>query len=204
MTDRRDFLTLCRPSAVAQTQPAATRNADSTIEIASGLAEIGPDQIISTTLYNGQFPGPSNTDHSEFLHWHGQKVSTEVDGAAEEGSRAVPPNGMIRRQAGQRVLFHVLNGSAGEIRNLAMARHRFRVIALDSRHRSATVDVPVLWIGTAERISAVVEMNHPGVFVLGDLADDDRGHGMGIVVEYAGAHGKPQWQKPRAIKWTCS
>ena len=50
-------------------------------------------------------------------------------------------------------------------------------------------------------VSAVVEMNHPGVFVLGDLADDDRGHGMGIVVEYAGARGKPLWRKPPAYKW---
>jgi hypothetical protein len=24
---------------------------------------------------------------------------------------------------------------------------------------------------------------------------------MGIVVEYAGARGKPQWQKPRPFKW---
>ena len=44
----------------------------------------------------------------------------------------------------------------------------------------------MLWLGTAERISAMVEMNHPGVWVMGDLADDDRRHGMGIVVEYAG------------------
>ncbi len=29
-------------------------------------------------------------------------------------------------------------------------------------------------------------MNHPGVWIMGDLADDDRMHGMGIVVEYAG------------------
>jgi len=28
-------------------------------------------------------------------------------------------------------------------------------------------------------------MNHPGVWIMGDLADDDRGRGMGIVVEYA-------------------
>jgi FtsP/CotA-like multicopper oxidase with cupredoxin domain len=107
----------------------------------------------------------------------------------------------IRVKKGQRVLFHVLNGSAGEIRSLAVAGHRFRVVALDGNPVPHPVDVPVLWIGTAERISAVVEMNHPGVFVLGDLADDDREHGMGIVVEYAGARGKPQWQKPRPVKW---
>jgi hypothetical protein len=56
-------------------------------------------------------------------------------------------------------------------------------------------------LGTAERISAIVEMNHPGVWVMGDLADDDRGHGMGIVVEYAGHSGKPQWIKPKPFRW---
>jgi FtsP/CotA-like multicopper oxidase with cupredoxin domain len=107
----------------------------------------------------------------------------------------------IRVKHGQRVLFHILNGSAGEIRSLAMAGHRFRVIALDGNPVPKPVEVPVLWIGTAERISAVVEMNRPGVFVLGDLSDDDRGHGMGIVVEYTGSRGRPQWQKPHPFKW---
>ncbi|MHB8811784.1 MAG: hypothetical protein ACYDAE_00790 [Steroidobacteraceae bacterium] len=32
--------------------------------------------------------------------------------------------------------------------------------------KSTRPEVPVLWIGTAERVSAVVEMNHPGVWVL--------------------------------------
>jgi FtsP/CotA-like multicopper oxidase with cupredoxin domain len=61
--------------------------------------------------------------------------------------------------------------------------------------------VPLLWLGTAERISAIVEMNHPGVWIMGDLADDDRKRGMGIVVEYAGAKGKPQWAKPKPYHW---
>jgi hypothetical protein len=61
--------------------------------------------------------------------------------------------------------------------------------------------VPVLWLGTAERISAIVEMNHPGVWVMGDVNDDDREHGMGIVVEYANAKGEAQWRKPRPYKW---
>jgi FtsP/CotA-like multicopper oxidase with cupredoxin domain len=62
-------------------------------------------------------------------------------------------------------------------------------------------EVPVLWIGTAERISAIVEMKHPGVWIMGDLADDDRGNGMGTVVEYAGHTGKPVWIKPAPFKW---
>jgi FtsP/CotA-like multicopper oxidase with cupredoxin domain len=75
------------------------------------------------------------------------------------------------------------------------------VISLDGNPVPTPTHVPVLWLGTAERISAIVEMNHPGVWVLGDLSDDDRGRGMGIVVEYAGTKGKPQWSKPKPYKW---
>jgi FtsP/CotA-like multicopper oxidase with cupredoxin domain len=88
-----------------------------------------------------------------------------------------------------------------EIRSLALPGHTFNVIAMDGNPLPKPVRVPVLWLGTAERISALVEMNHPGVWVMGDLADDDRHHGMGIVVEYAGYKGKPQWQPPKLFKW---
>jgi FtsP/CotA-like multicopper oxidase with cupredoxin domain len=44
-------------------------------------------------------------------------------------------------------------------------------------------------------------MNHPGVWILGDLHNDDRRHGMGIVVEYAGQAGKPAWIAPAPFKW---
>src|SRR5262249_10560049 len=60
--------------------------------------------------------------------------------------------------------------------------------------------VPVLWLGTAERVSAVVDMNHPGVWVLGDLEDGDRKRGMGVVVEYAGRKGKGAWIAPPKMK----
>ena len=63
------------------------------------------------------------------------------------------------------------------------------------------MQVAVLWIGTAERISAVVQMNHPGVWIIGDTADGDRRHGMGIVVEYAVRPGKAQWIAPPSFKW---
>jgi FtsP/CotA-like multicopper oxidase with cupredoxin domain len=72
---------------------------------------------------------------------------------------------------------------------------------LDGNAVPVAAEVPVLWLGTAERISAIVEMNHPGTWVLGDVADDDRGHGMGIVVEYAGQKGKPVWLAPKASHW---
>ncbi len=107
----------------------------------------------------------------------------------------------VRVKQRERVLFHVLNGSATEIRSLALPGHTFKVIALDGNVVPSPAEVPVLWLGTAERISAIVEMNHPGVWIMGDLADDDRGHGMGIVVEYGGSKGKPAWMPPKPFHW---
>jgi FtsP/CotA-like multicopper oxidase with cupredoxin domain len=107
----------------------------------------------------------------------------------------------IKVKQGERVLFHILNGSATEIRSLALPGHSFEVIALDGNPVPNSTRVPVLWLGTAERVSAIVHMTHPGVWILGDLGDDDRRHGMGIVVEYAGRTGKAQWIAPPPFKW---
>jgi len=107
----------------------------------------------------------------------------------------------VRVKQGERVLFHVLNGSATEIRSLALPGHSFKVIALDGNAVPTPTLVPVLWLGTAERVSAVVEMNRPGVWIMGDLADDDRAQGMGIVVEYAGHKTKPVWTPPKPFPW---
>src|SRR4029077_13376009 len=85
--------------------------------------------------------------------------------------------------------------------SLALPGHTFKVVALDGNPVPTPVDVPVLWLGTAERISAVVEMKNPGVWTMGDLADDDRGQGLGIVVEYAGSKGKPVWTPPKPFHW---
>jgi FtsP/CotA-like multicopper oxidase with cupredoxin domain len=108
----------------------------------------------------------------------------------------------VRVRAGEPVLFHILNASATEIRSLALPGHAFNVVALDGNPVPTPVTVPVLWIGTAERVSAIVEMNHPGVWVMGDLADDDRKKGMGIVVEYAVAPAGPIGQHPRRSNGT--
>lgn len=108
----------------------------------------------------------------------------------------------IRVKQGEHVLFHVLNGSATEIRSLALPGHSFQVIALDGNPVPHPAQVPVLWLGTAERVSAIVEMNHAGVWIMGDLDDDDRRHGMGIVVEYEGRSGKPEWIRPAPHRWS--
>jgi FtsP/CotA-like multicopper oxidase with cupredoxin domain len=107
----------------------------------------------------------------------------------------------IRVKQGERVLFHILNGSATEIRSLALPGHTFKVVAMDGNPVPNPALVPVLWLGTAERVSAIVEMNHPGVWIMGDTANDDRRHGTGIVVEYAGQKTKPQWIAPPPFKW---
>ena len=347
LLDRREFLKLSSLALVAPIAPVSTRvlaqnapegHADYTLRIQRAQVELAPQHVISTTTYNGQFPGPlvrltegrrvtvdivNDTDVPEQLHWHGQMLPVDVDGAAEEGSPYIPARGMrriaftpgpsglrfyhshliagsdldaglysaqagpvyidprrepgqfdrevflilkefqpklshggdmamdflrpaaidsqlkesgeaamaaslnrglppgyevgyelfsingrmlghgepVRVKAGERVLFHVLNASATEIRSLALPGHTFTVVALDGNAVPNPAQVPALWIGTAERVSAIVEMNHPGVWVLGDLDDEDRPHGMGVVVEYAGAMGKPQWIKPRSATW---
>jgi FtsP/CotA-like multicopper oxidase with cupredoxin domain len=106
----------------------------------------------------------------------------------------------IRVRPNDRVLLHVVNGSATETRSLALPGHTFQVVALDGNPVPTQADAPVLWIGTGERVSAIVKMTQPGVWVLGDVGED-REHGMGIVVEYAGKTGKPVWRKAPDAKW---
>ncbi len=107
----------------------------------------------------------------------------------------------VQVKEGQRVLFHILNGSATENIDLALSGHQFQVVALDGNPVPNPQLVDVLSLGTAERISAVVEMKNPGVWVLGTPHDDDRKNGMGIVVEYANRTGAPRWIKPQRKPW---
>jgi FtsP/CotA-like multicopper oxidase with cupredoxin domain len=310
---------------------------DHTVRIGAGTVELAPNRVVSTTLYNGQFPGPllrfregqttwvdiyNDTDTPEQLHWHGQRVPVDVDGAAEEGTPYIPAHGMrritftpgpagfrfyhthlvpradlsrgqyggqvgpvyieprhnpgaydqeifltlkefeptfstegdmpsdflageedpglkekgesamaaslaqgtphgyevgygalaingrmlghgepIRVQPGHRVLLHVLNGSAGENRSLALPGHTFTVIALDGNPVPTPQTVDSLMLAPAERIDAVVEMNAPGVWIFGSTEDEVRAKGMGVVVEYAGATGEPQWKSPAMTMW---
>ncbi|HEY7335363.1 MAG TPA: multicopper oxidase domain-containing protein [Bryobacteraceae bacterium] len=107
----------------------------------------------------------------------------------------------IRVKQGQRVLLHFLNASATENIQLALPGHRFQVVALDGNLVPRPQMVDVLELGTAERIDAVVQMNNPGVWILGTPKDDDRMNGMGIVVEYANKTGSPRWIKGVKHKW---
>lgn len=108
--------------------------ADYTIKIAATPVEVAPGKFISATTYNGQFPGPllrfkegrrltidlhNETDTPEQLHWHGQSVPTDVDGAAEEGTPFIPARGSRRisfvpRPAGYR-FFHTHNRAGADL-----------------------------------------------------------------------------------------
>ncbi len=107
----------------------------------------------------------------------------------------------VRVKQGQRVLFHILNGSATENIKLALPGHRLQVVGMDGNPVPHPAMVDVLELGTAERLDVVVEMNNPGVWIFGTPKDDDRRDGLGIVVEYAGKNGKPQWIKPPKQVW---
>jgi FtsP/CotA-like multicopper oxidase with cupredoxin domain len=61
--------------------------------------------------------------------------------------------------------------------------------------------VDVLMLGPGERIDAVVEMNQPGVWILGAPEDPVREGGLGIVIEYANQHRTPQWTAPAKPSW---
>ena len=107
----------------------------------------------------------------------------------------------VRVKTGQRVLFHFLNASATENIKLALAGHKFQVVALDGNAVPRPQMVDVLELGTAERVDAVVEMKNPGIWILGTPKDDDRMNGMGIVVEYENKSGKPRWIAPPNRFW---
>lgn len=132
----------------------------------------------------------------------GERPGYEVGyGAFAINGRMLGHGDPLRVRTGQRVLLHVLNGSATETRSLALPGHTFTIVALDGNPVPTRAAVPVLWLGAGERVSALVSMASPGVWVLGDLSDEDRGRGMGVVVEYAGRGGDPQWVEPAPFKW---
>ena len=107
----------------------------------------------------------------------------------------------VRVKAGQRVLMHFLNASATENVVLALPGHTFKVIAMDGNPVPNPSAVEVLSLAVAERIDAIVEMNSPGVWVLGSTLEKSRAMGLGVVVEYAEKTGTPIWRDPVHADW---
>jgi FtsP/CotA-like multicopper oxidase with cupredoxin domain len=151
---------------------------------------------------NGEQDEATERKEREAIQQHGKPNGWEI------GYQRFTINGKclgygepVRVKEGQRVLFHILNASATENIQLALPGHQFQVIALDGNPVPQPQTIEVLELGTAERISAVVEMKNPGVWILGTPKDDDRKNGMGVVVEYANRTGAPRWVKPLKRPW---
>jgi FtsP/CotA-like multicopper oxidase with cupredoxin domain len=122
-------------------------------------------------------------------------------GSASINDKALGHGDPIRVKQGQRVLFRFLNSSATDDISFALPGHKFKVIAMDGNPVPKQAEVDVLTVAVAERVDAIVEMNQPGVWVLGSTDDEERKKGMGIVVEYAGQTGEPVWTKPAKASW---
>ena len=161
---------------------------------------------------------PGNYDREVLLAthlWQGEWVSMQdirkgpppdnglevIYHAATFGDRMLGHSDPIRVKEGQRVLFRLLNASASMGTTLALAGHRFTVIALDGNPVPTQTAVDVLWLDVAERADVIVEMNNPGVWVFGSVHDMDRQMGLGIVVEYENRRSEPQWTAPPKADW---
>ena len=102
---------------------------------------------------------------------------------------------------GQRVLLHVLNASASMIHWLALAGHELTMVAMDGNPVPTPRAMAAIRIAPAERIDAIVAMNNPGVWILGETREPFRKAGMGIVIEYSNQQGEPRWMEPPETLW---
>jgi len=107
----------------------------------------------------------------------------------------------IRVREGQRLLVHFLNASAIENRRIALAGHKMKVIAMDGNPVPTPQLVDSIFLGAGERIDAEIEMNNPGIWILGSTEKMLRDSGLGVVVEYAGRHQQPKWIDVPRTPW---
>jgi len=145
--------------------------------------------------HNGPFlekPATLNTDPN------GLEVSSVIYSINDKALGSGDP---IRVREGQRLLIHFLNASAIENRRIALAGHKMKVIALDGNPVPMPQTLDSVFLGAGERIDVVIEMNLPGVWVLGSTEKMVRDSGLGVVVEYAGQHRRPQWVDPPKAPW---
>ena len=153
---------------------------------------------------------PAPYDHEVFLALHdwGGRMMTGADGSAMPVYDVSTVNGKmlgfgepVKVKQGERVMLHVLNSSPTEVHWVALAGHHFQVLALDGNAVPQPRTVEMLRLAPAERVSAIVEMNAPGVWVLGEVRKHVQAAGMGIVIEYANATGAPKWVQPDDLVW---
>ena len=154
-------------------------------------------------------PGRYDQEFFLALHdWNAHLLASD-DGAMNPTYEVSTINGRtlgsgepLRVRRGQNVVLHILNSSPTEAHWVAFAGHVMRVIALDGNPVPTSREVPMLRLAPAERVSVVVAMNNPGVWVLGEVRKHIQAAGMGIVVEYAQASGQPRWEQPTQLHWS--
>ena len=142
------------------------------------------------------------------LHDFGGREMPSADGSAMPEYEVATINGKmlgfgepIRVKQGERVMMHVLNSSPTEVHWIALAGHSFQVVALDGNLVPHPRTVVMLRLAPAERVSAIVQMNAPGAWILGEVRRHVQAMGMGIAVEYANATGAPKWTQPDDLVW---
>jgi FtsP/CotA-like multicopper oxidase with cupredoxin domain len=185
---------------------------------------------LSLSTYTGQFgfllvegkPDPGHYDQELFLavhHWEpsfvpmaetmqAQSANMPATSGSDVGYKYATINQHrlgagepVRVKQGQRILLHLLNASATENVLLSLPGHTFKVLAMDGNPVPNPTSVEMLSLALAERIDCIVEMNTPGVWILGSTNDKSRDMGLGIVVEYAGSTGAPVWKDPAHADW---
>jgi|HubBroStandDraft_2_1064218.scaffolds.fasta_scaffold17832_2 FtsP/CotA-like multicopper oxidase with cupredoxin domain len=154
---------------------------------------------------------PARYDQEFFLalhDWSGYLLANE-DGAMNPSYAVATINGKamgfgepLRVKMGQRILLHVLNSSPTEVHWIALAGHAFRVVALDGNPVPTPRTIPMLRLAPAERVSAIVEMDNPGVWVLGEVRKHVQALGMAVAVEYEERRGPARWEQPSDLIWS--
>ncbi len=172
-------------------------------------------------MYTGQFgmlyiepknePGAYDAESTLSLHGWEPYMTGEAEeggGISEAAYKIFSVNGRalghgepIRVREGQRVLFRILNASATLQHQIALAGHQFTVIGLDGNPVPTPRTVDTLSMGPAERVDAIVTMNAPGVWILGEVDDKMRNRGLGVVVEYENHNDEPRWVPPSNAAW---
>ena len=154
--------------------------------------------------------GQPGFDREVFLALHdwGGREQPSADGSAMPDYEVATINGKmlgfgepVRVKQGERILMHILNSSPTEVHWVALAGHSFEVMALDGNAIAEPRATPMLRLAPAERVSALVAMNAPGVWALGEVRKHIQAMGMGIVVEYANSTGAPKWIQPPDLLW---
>jgi FtsP/CotA-like multicopper oxidase with cupredoxin domain len=177
-------------------------------------------QNLKRSTYTGQFGflyiepkgEPGAFDAEVFLAVHGwdgyMTTGGDEDGTLEVAYKNFTINSYalgygepIRVKEGQRVLFRILNANATTEHRIAFTGHKFKVIALDGNPVPHPQEVDVIDLGPAERADAIVTMDQPGVWILGEADDQMRKNGLGIVIEYANQSGEPKWGKASSAPW---